>query len=100
MKALLEIFMGGGYDYGTDSEREVRSPIEQILIAGQQAGEFRDFDAKVIATLIQRAVDGLAFLLAAEPDLDIAAYAREVSTVFDLATRRNGHACRLHPRDR
>lgn len=88
MKALLEIFMGGGFDYGTASERQALSPVEQILVAGEQAGEFRDFDAKVMATLVQRAVDGLPFLLAADPDLDVAAYAREVCTVFDLATRR------------
>ncbi len=42
-----------------------------------------------MAVLIQRAADGLTFLLAAEPELDIAAYAAEVCTVFDLATRVN-----------
>jgi len=41
----------------------------------------------VMATLIQRAVDGLPFLLAARPDLDVAAYAAEVVTTFGLATR-------------
>jgi AcrR family transcriptional regulator len=87
MKALLEIFINGGFHYDTDSERAVLSPIEQILRAGQEAGEFRRFDPKVMATLIQRAVDGLPFLLAAEPELDITAYAAEVCTVFDLATR-------------
>jgi len=35
----------------------------------------------------QRAIDGLPFLLATEPGLDIAAYAREDVTAFDLATR-------------
>lgn len=87
MKALLEIFMSGGFDYGADDERAVLSPIEQILARGQRAGEFRDFDCRVMASLVQRAVDGLPFLLAADPGLDIPAYAREVRTVFDLATR-------------
>ena len=40
-----------------------------------------------MATLVQRAVDGLPFLLDVRPDLDVAAYGREVVTVFDLATR-------------
>jgi hypothetical protein len=40
-----------------------------------------------MATLIQRAVDGLPFLLAAEPGLDVDSYAAEVVTTFDLATR-------------
>ena len=40
-----------------------------------------------MATLIQRAVDGLPFLLAAEPNLDVQAYGAEVATVFELATK-------------
>jgi AcrR family transcriptional regulator len=87
MKALLEIFMSGGFSYGVADEHEVVSPLEGILRAGQDAGEFRGFDVTVMATLIQRSVDGLPFLLAVDPELDIAAYAREVVTVFDLATR-------------
>jgi AcrR family transcriptional regulator len=87
MKALLEIFVSGGFDYGPDDERQVVSPLEGILRAGQEAGEFRPFDVPVMATLIQRSVDGLPFLLEVRPDQDIAAYAREVVTAFDLATR-------------
>jgi AcrR family transcriptional regulator len=87
MKALLEIFVNGGFDYGAADERQAVSPLEEILRAGQHTGEFRDFDVPVMATLIQRAVDGLPFLLAVRPDQDIAAYASEVVTTFDLATR-------------
>jgi AcrR family transcriptional regulator len=87
MKALLEIFLNGGFDYGPDAEQAALSPIEQILRDGQRSGEFRQFDPKVMATLVQRAVDGLPFLLAAEPDRDVQAYGAEVATVFDLATK-------------
>jgi AcrR family transcriptional regulator len=87
MKALLEVFVNGGFDYGPATEQAVISPIEKILRDGQRAGEFRPFDPKVMATLVQRAVDGLPFLLAAEPDLDVQAYGAEVATVFDLATK-------------
>ena len=90
MKALLDVFMNGGFHYDTDSEQAVLSPVEEILRAGQAAGEFRGFDTKVMSTLIQRAIDGLPFLLAAEPDLDLNAYASEVFTAFDLATRSGG----------
>jgi AcrR family transcriptional regulator len=90
MQALLDIFMNGGFHYNTASERVVVSPIESILRAGQETGEFRRFDPKVMATLIQRAIDGLPFLLAAEPGVDVPAYAVEVATVFDLATRAAG----------
>jgi AcrR family transcriptional regulator len=87
MKALLEIFLNGGLPYDTSTEQAALSPVEQILRAGQRSGEFRAFDPTVMATLIQRAVDGLPFLLAARPDLDVAAYAAEVVTTFGLATR-------------
>lgn len=88
MKALMEIFLNGGLGYDAQADRAVVSPVEEILRRGQQAGEFREFDPKVIATLIQRAVDGLPFLLEAEPGLDIAGYADEVVTLFELGTRR------------
>ncbi len=87
MKALLDIFMNGGLHYDETTELVVVSPIEEILRRGQQSGEFRTFDTRVMAVLIQRAVDGLPFLLATYPDVDVDAYAREVITVFDLATR-------------
>jgi AcrR family transcriptional regulator len=87
MKALLEIFVSGGFDYEAGDERQAVSPLEGILRAGQDAGEFRGFDVPVMATLIQRSVDGLPFLLAVRPEQDIQAYAREVVTTFALATR-------------
>jgi predicted regulator of Ras-like GTPase activity (Roadblock/LC7/MglB family) len=66
----------------------VVSPVEDILRRGQDGGEFRMFDTRVMAAVIQRAVDGLPFLLATHPDIDVDAYAREVVTLFELATRR------------
>lgn len=63
------------------------TPLEQILRRGQRAGEFRLFDTKVMAALIQRAIDGLPFVLAHDPTLDVPAYGAEVATVFELATR-------------
>ena len=87
MKALTEIFINGRFGYDADSERSAVSPLEDILRSGQASGEFRGFDRTVMATLVQRAIDGLPFLLNMRPDLDVAAYGREASTVFDLATR-------------
>jgi AcrR family transcriptional regulator len=87
MKALMDIFLAGGFRYDADAEAAAVSPLEEILRTGQAAGDFRDFDPSVMAVLVQRAIDGLPFLLDMRPDLDIAAYGREVVTVFDLATR-------------
>ena len=87
MKALADIFINGGFGYDAASEKAATSPLEEIMRAGQAAGDFRAFDPVVMATLVQRAIDGLPFLLDVRPELDIAAYGQEVVTVFDLATR-------------
>jgi len=90
MKALLEIFMNGGLSYEPGTELVVLSPVETILRGGQDGGEFRAFDPRVMAAVIQRAIDGLPFLLETHPDIDLGAYATELVTTFELATgRRN-----------
>ena len=86
MKALLAIFLSGGLSYDAATDRSVVSPIEEILREGQAGGEFRDFDTRVMATTIQRAVEGLPFLLDSDPDLNLHSYARELTTLFELAT--------------
>lgn len=90
MKALLEIFMNGGLAYDPGTELVVLSPVDTILRGGQASGEFRDFDPRVMAAIIQRAIDGLPFLLETHSDIDLGAYATELVTTFELATRRNG----------
>lgn len=86
MKALVAVFMSGGMRYEADSAQTL-SPIEAILRDGQASGAFRDFDAGVMAAVVQRCVEGLPLLLDSRPDLDPGAYADEVTTLFDLATR-------------
>lgn len=88
MKALLSIFLSGGMHYDADDDRAVTTHLEQILQGGQQSGEFRDFDTRVMSTTIQRAVDGVPFVLESTPDLDLPTYAAELATTFELATRR------------
>ena len=88
MKAVLEIFMNGGVRYTPDTELVTLSPVEEILRRGQSAGDFRQFDPRIMAAVIQRAVDGLPFLLETYPDLDLGQYADELVTTFTLATRR------------
>ena len=87
MVALQAVFLAGGMDYDADTEEEVVSPLEKILRRGQEDGEFRAFDPKVMATTVQRSVDGLPFQLETNPDLDLAAYGEELVTLFDLGTR-------------
>ncbi|HEX3783988.1 MAG TPA: TetR/AcrR family transcriptional regulator [Pseudonocardiaceae bacterium] len=88
MKALLGIFLAGALDYDPEStELVVLDPIERILRQGQESGEFRDFDTRVVAASVRRSVDGIPMLLEAHPDLDLGACAAELCTLFDLATR-------------
>ncbi len=89
MKALLEIFLGGALHYDAATEQTVIGHLEAILRQGQADGEFRKFDPRVVATAVQRAVEGLPFLLESVPDLDCAAYGHELVTLFELGTRRS-----------
>jgi AcrR family transcriptional regulator len=87
LRALVEIVMHGGVGYDADSEQEATSPLMDILRQGQAEGMFRDFDVRVMATTIQRSLDGIPLAQAVDPDLDLDAYARELVTLFTLATQ-------------
>lgn len=98
MRALQSVFAalhdeeGNPAAYGPATDRGVLGHLEVILQRGQESGEFRSFDTFVMAAAVQRSLSGLPFLLRTEPDLDLAAYARELVTLFDLATRASGEA--------
>ena len=89
MKALMEIFLGGALRDGAAAGETAVGHVEAILRQGQADGEFREFDPRVVATAVQRAVEGLPFLQESVPDLDCAAYGRELVTLFELGTRRS-----------
>jgi len=93
MVALLEIALNfrtadGNLRYGGTSEEWILSALEALLRQGQEDGEFRAFDLRVMAVTIRRAIDAVAPLLAAHPNLDTDLYARELVTLFDRATRK------------
>ena len=92
MQALTGIFLDfrtddGSRSYDTSDDKDALGLVEDMLRAGQSAGLFRDFDTFVMASAIQRSLDGLPFLLQTRPDLDLDAYGEELVTLFDLATR-------------
>ncbi|WUI00695.1 TetR family transcriptional regulator [Spirillospora sp. NBC_00431] len=92
MRALQSIFAalhddtGNEARYAPETYRAVLGHIQGILRRGQADGEFRDFDTLIMAATIQRSLDGLFFLLQAEPGLDLAKSAEEMVTLFNLAT--------------
>lgn len=62
--------------------------LGQLFREGQESGEFRAFDPRVMAVAVRSVRDGLLRQLAAHPDLDLDAYAHDLVVLFDLATRR------------
>lgn len=92
MAALLEIALNfrtadGKLRY-SGTEEWILTALEALLRQGQEEGEFRAFDLRVMAVTIRRAIDAVAPLLAAHPNLDTDSYARELVTLFDRATRK------------
>ena len=64
------------------------SAFEQVLRDAQASGELREFDVEVMAGLLRSAVTHtMVMAIRADPGVDLAAYARELGTTFDLATR-------------
>lgn len=59
-----------------------------MLEAGQKAGEFRAFAVRPMAATLMHAINGALSQWAADPKLSLSDYAREIATIFDLATRR------------
>lgn len=88
MTALLRVVLAGALPAGTEVEAPVPAHLEQILRQGQQDGELRAFDPRVMAMTVQRAVEALPLLLQSDPDTDCPAFAAELVTLFRLATRR------------
>ena len=86
MSALMQVVMAGAGGEST-SEPSDLGHLERILADGQAQGEMRDFDTRVMATTIQRAVETVVFQLHADPDLDCTTYAAELVELFDRATR-------------
>jgi AcrR family transcriptional regulator len=93
--AFLEIFLNARGEDGSPLVDEkyldhLVTSLEQLLAHFQAAGDFRaDFDPQVMALAIRGAIDQVPPRLARYPDLDVGSYARELATLFDLATRAN-----------
>jgi TetR/AcrR family transcriptional regulator, fatty acid metabolism regulator protein len=62
--------------------------IEWILHKGQQEGEFRQFDPRVMALTIRATLDMAGAQLATNPNLDPESFANELVVLFDTATRK------------
>lgn len=71
-----------------DAIDEAVQVLGQHLKYYQAVGDLRpDFDPNVMAVAIRAATHAVLHRYARDPDLDVDNYAREIVTVFDLATR-------------
>jgi AcrR family transcriptional regulator len=77
----------GSQRFGLEAHEPEFEVVAQILREGQARGEFREFDARVVAITLRQALDGLAAFVATDPDLDVEAYTSELVALFDRATR-------------
>jgi TetR/AcrR family fatty acid metabolism transcriptional regulator len=90
--AVAEIFSAlprerGGQPapYADWHERGI-AQLQDLLREGQRAGEFASFSTRVMAVTIRAAIDAVGYQLAADPNLDLKATARELAALFDRAT--------------
>ncbi|MGC4108201.1 MAG: TetR/AcrR family transcriptional regulator [Thermomicrobiales bacterium] len=86
MRALSSIFLHGGLAWNDEDQQSAQGGIADVLRWGQETGDFRSFDIDVMATTIQRSLDGIPFLQLAQPDLDLTHYAAELVATFTRAT--------------
>jgi AcrR family transcriptional regulator len=94
MVAIVEIRRNGltadGAErfYGDANADEFAGELENLLAMIQAAGGLRsDFDPKIMAIAIRAVIDAVARQLAADPNLDVDNYAKEIASIFDLPTR-------------
>src|SRR5690606_36072502 len=74
---------------GRHTDGPVLQPLIELLEAGQRAGEFTDFDPRVMAQAIRHAIDGAPGDLV-HGDVDGSTLGRELADLFDRATRATG----------
>ncbi|MER6829221.1 TetR/AcrR family transcriptional regulator [Streptosporangium sp. NPDC000563] len=94
--ALGEIFNNlrtpdGRPRYGIAFNEPIYEAREALFRRGQESGEFRSFDPRVMSVTVQAAIDDMFAYWVAHPDHDLEAHAEELADLFE-------HAARAEPR--
>jgi AcrR family transcriptional regulator len=79
------------------AEKENLATLGRMLEQGQKSGEFRNFAVLPMAATLMHSINGALGQWAANPKLSLADYARELVTIFDLATRRQAPSRKRRP---
>jgi TetR/AcrR family transcriptional regulator, fatty acid metabolism regulator protein len=90
--ALGEIFNNvrtaeGKRRYGIAFNEPIYEARADLFRGGQQSGELRSFDARVMAITVQAAIDEMFAYWVTYPDHDLEAHADELADLFEHATR-------------
>ncbi|MEU4512837.1 TetR/AcrR family transcriptional regulator [Nonomuraea wenchangensis] len=90
LKALGQIFgnlrdADGGARFGIRTNDEIYRSLENIYRAGQAAGEFRDFDVRVMAVTHSAAVDAMFAYWVEHPEHDLDEHARQLADLLERA---------------
>jgi TetR/AcrR family transcriptional regulator, fatty acid metabolism regulator protein len=92
LKALGQIFANlrtadGRLRYGIKANEGVYEAVERIYRLGQESGEFRTFDPRVMAITHTAAVDDMFAYWVVNPDHDLEAHAEELADLMERACR-------------
>ncbi|MEV4897632.1 TetR/AcrR family transcriptional regulator [Nonomuraea sp. NPDC055795] len=92
LKAIGEIFHNlrgpdGGARYGPQTNEEIYQALELVYKLGQDTGEFRAFDRRVMAVTHSAAVDAMFTYWVVIPGHDLDAHARELADLLERAVK-------------
>ncbi|GAU65073.1 putative TetR family transcriptional regulator [Streptomyces sp. NBRC 110611] len=101
LAALGEIFSNfrkgdGDLRYGVVSSEPIYAALEENFRRGQECGDFRPFDARVMAVSLQSGIDAMFAYWSTYPEHDLAAHARELADLFERATRGEDRSAEDH----
>jgi AcrR family transcriptional regulator len=78
----------GHQHFGPQAVAGELAVVQQVLEYGQADGSLGKFDARVMAVTLKASLDALLNQLAADPELDLEAYAAELVRLFERAIRK------------
>lgn len=85
MAALTDLLFAAGLRVSAEQGSSGVDALTAIIGDGCRAGQFRDVDPKVAATIVQRSLEGAALLLRDDPVIDLADHAAELLRFFEAA---------------
>ena len=97
MAALAQIFIHardaqGDPRYSGAQAEPLYESLEGLYRSGQESGEFRDFDVRVMAVTQQASIDAMFEYWRVKPDHDLLAHADELGEILVRATRADRNA--------